>query len=92
MDNLGVKRGFNNDSGFLYSMQGNTQLGGPIQLPVYTMSRPRYINDENKKFFLKYSNDYLNKVKKEAGPYRIKLPETVPQDGGELTKNDYNNI
>ena len=105
MDNMGLKRGYPNNSGLLRVFSGMQDIPNKtnlfpskgIEYPNFTVPMPYYENNDNKKFMLSYMNDDIKKKqqmndKNNNTPIRIQLPEVIPQQGGELTKSYYNNI
>lgn len=100
MENYGNKRGYNNNSGWIYTQQGDTNLDempnheghikGMAYLPFYFNSMPMYKNEENTKAFLLYSRNGL--YQKTSGNKRLKLAPYVQQKGGTETMKDYQTI
>tara|TARA_R110002096_G_scaffold133828_2_gene284803 strand:- start:1108 stop:1380 length:273 start_codon:yes stop_codon:yes gene_type:complete len=90
MFNFGIKRGFNNNSGLLYTKQGKTLLGNNVELPLFYNSKPYYENKLNTKTFLLFSRDGLHF--KSNGVKRLKLPKDVVQEGGTETNSDFQTI
>jgi hypothetical protein len=85
MFNYGNKRGYNNNSGWIYTQQGATNVMGdtPI-LPTYTEPLPQYENKEHVNRVLREMNNGLQIPKK--GTSRLVLHEGEHLVGGSTKK------
>ena len=90
MDNWGNKKGYNNNSGLLYTVQGLSCIqGDKPQLPNYKEHLPKYVNEMNTKFFLEYTRD--GKKPKKTGVKRLSMKD-LTIEGGDVRNNDMNSI
>jgi|TARA_R110000744_G_scaffold2353_2_gene9610 hypothetical protein len=91
MDNYGMKRGYvGAGSGFLGVLQGDTNMGSKVLLPLWSEPEPQYVNKMEQKNFLLYSRN--GKKQKQTGVKRLSIPKDVELQGGIPTKQDYNTI
>jgi hypothetical protein len=90
MDNFGNKKGYNNSSGLLYTVQGLSSVqGNKPQFPSNKLHEPLYRNDTNMKFFKEYTRD--GKKPKMSGVKRLSM-KNLETEGGDVRNEDYNNI
>lgn len=88
MDNWGNKKGFNNNSGMLYTVQGLSSIKKDVpQFPNFKEYTPDYKNEEQTATILSYMRNGRKLV--QTGVKRLK---PLPVEGGDIRNEDINNI
>lgn len=88
-------RGFNNDSGLIYTRQnGMTQYEGKPIFGITQLPTPTYVNKQNTEQLLKSMNDRSKQKKTGEKILTIKTPESLAYGGANalqklITKSGY---
>ena len=91
MNNWGLKKGFNTDSGMLYTIQGLSSVKGNTPMfPTSKVLLPKYENKYNMEKALEYMRN--GKRQKRTGSATLRIRSPMVLQGGEISNANLNNI